>query len=384
VIVLGVVGLVFGQGGGEKIMDAVQGMVGENGGSAIRSMVQSTASKPQAGLVATIIGLLTLFLGASGVFVQLQESLNVIWKVAKKPSLGWKATLKQRLLSFGMVGAIAFLLLVSLVVSAGLSAMSGYLGEGLLWQALNAAVSIAVTAFLFGAIFKVLPDVRLRWRDVLIGGLFTAILFTLGKAAIGAYIGKSSVASSYGAAGSLIVVLLWVYYSSQLVLFGAEFTRAYATRGGRKVEPKKDATITVTPFTAAALGEKAKQGKLTSEPAGDHLPETAVPAGAGAAAAGAVLLAMASREHGRKARAEYAGGGLLLGAGAAMLAVRALLSHDGNGDGAKKEKDEGPSTASKVIAKIPTKVKVKTVTGALKGGGGEAVRELKDKITRRH
>jgi membrane protein len=316
VIAMGVVGIVFGEGGGEKIMDAVSGMVGSQGGEAIKTMVEGAAKKPQAGTVATVVGLLTLILGASGVFVQLQDSLNVIWKVAKKPTAGWSSVLKQRLLGFGMVGAIAFLLLVSLIISAALASMSGMLGEGLVWKTVNFVVSLAVTAGLFAAIFKVLPDVRLRWKDVLPGGVFTAVLFTLGKAAIGAYIGKSGAASAYGAAGSLIVLLLWVYYSSQLVLFGAEFARAYALRGGRTVEPKPDSTITVTPFTAAAIGEKAAQGKLETESSPAPVPAAA---GYASAAGGALLLLAARRLAGANASAAIAAGGALLGAAAFAL-----------------------------------------------------------------
>jgi membrane protein len=246
VIATGVAGLVFGQRGSAEIMDAVGGVVGPNGAKAIESLVQGAAAKPQAGLVATVAGVVALILGASGVFGQLQEALNVIWKVELRPDAGWGLTLRRRLLSFGMVGVIAFLLLASLLVSAALSAAGKYLhgalpGGELPWQAANALVSFLVITVMFALIYKVLPDARLPWRGALRGGLWTSLLFSIGKLGIGLYLGRSGVASAYGAAGSLVVLLMWVYYSSQIVLFGAELTRAYAVRDGLHPAPKPSA-----------------------------------------------------------------------------------------------------------------------------------------------
>ena len=392
VITLAVVGLVVGKGGSKEIFDTIGGMVGENGAKAIQGMVKGAAQQPHASMIATMIGIITLIAGASGIFTQLQESLNMIWKVAKKPSAGIWSTLQQRLLSFGMVGVIAFLLLVSLLASAGLSAAGRVLGGSLpgsafLWQLLDFAISIGVTSLLFALIFKVLPDVKLSWRDGLIGGLFTAVLFTIGKFAIGAYLGHSSVASSYGAAGSLIVVLLWVFYTSQLVLFGAEFTQAYATRGGRPVLPTHDAAITITAFTAAAIGEKAVEGKSThvlsatsgtaSSPAAEGGSAMWYGSSAVAAALGGLLLKNGQSAEDNRMVASYVGGGLLLGAAAAILAMLEI-SKRLNAD--EDEENEGPSMASKIVSKIPTKVKVATVVGALKGGGGEAAREVSQKV----
>jgi membrane protein len=268
VIVLGVLGMVFGKKGDTQVFGTIGAMVGENGALAIQGMVQGAAQQPHRGMIATVIGSITLLAGASGIFAQLQESLNMIWKVAKKPTAGIWSTVRQRLLSFGMVGVIAFMLLVSLLASAGISAAESIMGDVLkggawLWQTLNFVISIAVTTVLFGLIFKVIPDVKISWREGFVGGLFTAVLFSIGKFVIGAYLGHSGIASTYGAAGSLIVVLLWVFYSSQIVLFGAEFTQAYATRGGKAVVPRRDAARTITSFTEAAIGEKILRRKST-------------------------------------------------------------------------------------------------------------------------
>ncbi len=247
VIALGIVGMVFGEKGGEKIFETIGRLVGENGALAIQGMVQGAAGRPHSGKIATVIGGITLVAGASGIFVQLQESLNMIWKVAQKPGAGIWSNLRRRFLSFAMVGVIAFMLLVSLLASAGLSVVGNAMGDILpggtsLWRLLDFSISIGVNGLLFALIFKVLPDVKISWHEGFVGGLFTAVFFTIGKFAIGAYLGHSGIASTYGAAGSLIVVLLWVFYSSQLVLFGAEFTRAYATRGGKAIVPRRDAT----------------------------------------------------------------------------------------------------------------------------------------------
>lgn len=242
VISMGVAGLFFGERGGAEILDAIGGVTGERGAQAVRAMVESAASRPHAGLVATVVGIVTLLLGASGVFTQLQDSLNVIWKVRPAPEGAWNATARRRLLSFGMVGAIAFLLLASLLVTAVLSAAGRFVGaaseSAAWWQTVNTFVSVAVITGLFALVFKFLPDARLPWRDALRGGFWTSLLFTAGKSAIGLYLGRTAVASTYGAAGSFVVLLAWVYYSAQIVLFGAELTRAYALLEGLRAPPK--------------------------------------------------------------------------------------------------------------------------------------------------
>jgi membrane protein len=257
VIAIGFAGILFGKSAGFEVFDAIKGLIGLRGATAIQSMVSAAGAKPHAGLVATIIGFVTLVVGAGGVFSQLQQSLDVIWRVAAKPGAVWRVLLRQRLLSFGMIAVIGLLLLVSLVFSAALSAAgtwaTGILpGTRMLWIVANGVVSFAIVSGLFAAVFKLLPDVELSWEDVGVGGALTALLFVIGKAAIGAYIGRSGVASSYGAAGSLIVVMLWVFYSAQILLFGAEFTRAWITRGGRVPEPKYGAAPTAMPLTATA------------------------------------------------------------------------------------------------------------------------------------
>jgi membrane protein len=256
VISLGIVGQVFGKKGATQIFGTIGGMVGENGALAIEGMVRGATQDPHSGIIATAIGGITLLAGATGLFAQLQESLNTIWKVAKKPSAGIWSTVRQRLLSLGMVGVIAFLMLVSLLASAGISAAGSAIsdvlpGGELLWQGLYFVISIAVMSVLFALIFKVLPDVKISWHVGFVGGVFTAVLFAIGKYAIGSYLGHSAIASTYGAAGALIVVLLWVFYSSQLVLFGAEFTQAYATREGKPVVtpswPKSKSPLSASP-----------------------------------------------------------------------------------------------------------------------------------------
>jgi membrane protein len=236
VIAMGLAGLFFGDKGGEEILGAISGVAGGGGSQAIIAMVKGAASRPHAGYVATVIGVITLLVGASGVFGQLQDSLNVIWKVQPAPDAPWTTTLRRRLMSFGMVGVIAFILLASLLVTAGLSAAGKYLREALpggaaSWQALNAGISLTVVTGLFGLIYKVLPDARLLWRDALRGGFWTGILFTAGQYAIGLYLGRAGVAS-------VVALLLWVYWSAQTVLFGAELTRAYGLREHHTAAPR--------------------------------------------------------------------------------------------------------------------------------------------------
>jgi len=235
IIVLAIAGFWFGEEAARReLFSQVSGLVGSESAEAIQAVV-SAAHRPGAGTWATTIAALTLFVGATGVFVQLQGALNSVWGVHSPPRRGVVRFIKVRLLSFGMVLGIGFLLLVSLVVSAGLSALGQFAGgylpaEERIWQALNFLVSFAIITLLFAAIFKVLPDVKIAWREVWAGATATALLFNLGKHVIGLYLGKSTVASAYGAAGSLVVVLLWVYYSAQILLFGAKLTQTFSPR----------------------------------------------------------------------------------------------------------------------------------------------------------
>jgi membrane protein len=255
-VAIAVAGLVFGpEAVRGEIVGQIEGLVGHDGALAVQSMLEG-AARPSSSIPATIIGAITFFLGATGAFLELQTDLDAIWRVKPKENTSFlKALLKQRLISFGLVLGFSFLLLTSLVVSAGLSALHTYMGnafpgEAVLWEALNVLVSLAVITALFAMIYKVLPDVKLGWGDVWVGGLVTAGLFTIGKSLIGMYIGASAFSSTYGAAGSVIVVLLWVYYSAQIILLGAEFTREYVKAFGKRPPPEPWAGKTATGASA--------------------------------------------------------------------------------------------------------------------------------------
>jgi membrane protein len=241
-IVIAIAGLAFGRDAAEgAITEQLAGLMGQQTAEVLQSAVASAAAKPS-GILATIIGILTLFVTASGVFGEMQSALNTIWKAGP---IGTTVSrlIRARAASLGLVAALGFLLMVSLVVSAALAAFGNHLSSllpfgKLLLSVLNLIVSLALISILFAAIYKVLPDRHLEWRDVAVGAVVTAVLFTVGKSLIGWYIGSGSVASSYGAAGALIVLLLWVYYSAQIFLLGAEFTKAYANRhGSKQVDP---------------------------------------------------------------------------------------------------------------------------------------------------
>ena len=247
VIAISLAGLAFGGDAVRgEIVGQIEGLVGRVGAQAVQAMLEG-ASKPSSSILATVLGSITAFLGATGAFIELQTSLNAIWRVKPRPGVKLRDFLFQRLISFGLVIGVGFIMLVSLVVSAGLSALNHYLGArfpGLtaFWEATNVLVSLGVVTLLFAMVYKVLPDVRLGWRDVWVGGLVTAGFFTVGKQVIGLYLGTSSVASSYGAAGSVVVLLVWVYYSAQVVLLGAEFTRHYVEKFRGEPPPEKYAT----------------------------------------------------------------------------------------------------------------------------------------------
>jgi len=254
VIVIAIAGLVFGQDAAQnKIVDQITGVVGADAANLIQTMIQN-ANKPGAGTIATIIGGVTLLAGAAGVYGQLKNSLNTIWNIEPKPGPGGIkgiiSGLLTQVLSFGMVLGTGFLLLVSLVLSAALAALGSWLGERLpipsgVWELINAAVSFGVITLLFAAIYKFLPDAKITWRDVLLGAAVTSLLFALGKFLIGLYLGKTVSASAYGAAGALVVLLLWIYYSAQILFFGAEFTQVYARTHGSLL-PKADAAQPAT------------------------------------------------------------------------------------------------------------------------------------------
>ncbi|MGH7940895.1 MAG: YihY/virulence factor BrkB family protein [Limisphaerales bacterium] len=245
ILVLALAGLMFGhQAAQHQVFNEISKLIGKNSAQSVQSLL-SAANRPKASLFATITGLITLFIGASSVFIQLQQALNAIWNVRLKSS-GVRSFIRYRLLSFLMLLGIGFVLLVSLVVSAGLDAMGEWMSgvvpvHFFLWKLIDFGASLAVITLLFAMIFKMLPDVRIAWGDVWVGSVITALLFTVGKFLLGAYLGRSSLSSAYGAVGSFVVVLMWVYYSAQILLLGAAFVRVYADRYGACSRPAANA-----------------------------------------------------------------------------------------------------------------------------------------------
>jgi membrane protein len=247
IIVIAVAGFFLGPEAarGEIVMQ-LDGLLGSDGAAAVQGLLES-ASQPEEGLFATVVGVVLLIIGATTIFAELQTDLDRIWRAESKPASGLWSLLRSRLLSFGMILVLAFLLLVSLVISAALSALGRWWGgwfEGwaVLLEAVNFVVSLAITTGLFALIYKFLPRAEIAWHDVWIGAVVTALLFTVGKFLIGLYIGHSGVASGFGAAGSFVVLLVWVYYAAQIFLLGAEFTWVYAhERGSRRGQERPGA-----------------------------------------------------------------------------------------------------------------------------------------------
>jgi membrane protein len=244
-VCIAIAGLAFGHGAAEDAIVSQAGhLFGSAGAEAVRGLIDEAASG-RTGVAGAAIGTVALLVGSSGVFVQLQDALDTVWEVRVAPGVGLAAKLSKRLRAFTMVLGIGFLLLVSLVISAGLSAIStrgrGLPGGGIVWLAVDALVSLAVIALLFVLLFREVPDAVVRWRDAWVGGVVTAALFALGKVVLGVYLGASSKTTAFGAASSMAVLLLWVYYCAQIVLLGAEFTQAYAKLRGRAIQPKAKA-----------------------------------------------------------------------------------------------------------------------------------------------
>lgn len=237
-IVIAIAGLVFGaEAARGEIFGQLNSLMGSDAAAAIEGMLVSV-SKPSEGITATVVGAVVLLIGATSVFGELQDALDRIWRAPARPKVGggWRM-LRARLLSFGMIFGLSFLLMVSLVLSAGMAALgkwwgAWFTGFEVVVQMVNAVLSFGLTAAVFAFIYKFMPRVRIQWRDVWLGAAVTALLFTLGKTLIGLYIGKTGVASGFGAAGSLVVLLVWVYYSAQVFLMGAEFTWVYARTCG--------------------------------------------------------------------------------------------------------------------------------------------------------
>lgn len=248
-IIIAIAGLIFGADAVRgELLTEISGLIGTEGGKVVESMLAS-ASKPSSGVVAAIAGTVTLLFGASGVFGELQDSLNTIWGVEPKNDRGFWGTVKDRFFSFTMVLGLAFLFLISLVVSTALTAVQAAAanvipGPDIVLSIVNLVLTTAVISSVFAAMFKFLPDADVTWRSVWVGAVVTAVLFMIGKYAIGLYLGKSNLASTYGAASSVIILLVWIYYAAQILIFGAEFTQAYATSIGDFRVPQKGAVTT--------------------------------------------------------------------------------------------------------------------------------------------
>jgi membrane protein len=271
VIAIAIAGFVFGEDAARgQISQQVGAVVGAQAGDAIQALV-ANARAPSEGILSTVIGLCVLLVGASGVFGELQTALNHIWEVKPKPGRGITGFIRDRFFSFSMVMGVAFLLLVSLVVSAALATLSEHYKDLIplpaLWQVLNVSVALGVSTVLFGLIFKLVPDAKTAWKDVLIGGFVTAVLFSIGKVALAWYVGRSATTSPFGAAGSLVALVVWVYYSAQILFVGAEFTQVYASRIGSRIEPKSNA---VRMHVAEAAEPPADSVPPASRPAVMH------------------------------------------------------------------------------------------------------------------
>jgi membrane protein len=279
VVLISIVGLVYGQQAAQgQIAGQIEGAVGPDAANTIQTMVGSTADKQGSGIVGTVVGVVTLVLGAAGLFGQLKDALNTVWNVEPPPSQGILGYVRSQFLSFTAVLGTGFLLLVSMVLSALLNAFSGYLasivpGLDVLLQVANNLVSFGIVTLLFAMIYKILPDAEIEWRDVWIGAAITALLFVVGKFLIGLYLGYSAPASAYGAAGSLVVLLLWVYYSAQILLFGAELTQVQANSFGSRMTSDAGAAKGREPTVAPPL---ALQGPTRS---GEPLTDASTPQG---------------------------------------------------------------------------------------------------------
>ena len=296
-VVISIAGLVFGEDAVRgEVFGQLQSLLGADAAKAVQAILASVSDKPAQGVLSTVIGLAVLLIGATSVFGELQDALDRIWRAPVRDRAGglW-GLVRARLLSFGMVLGIAFLLMVSLVMGAAVSALDkwwsgAFAGWELLAQGLNVLIGFVLTTGVFAMIYKIMPRVRVQWRDVWVGAVVTALLFTLGRLIIGTYIGKSGVASAFGAAGSLIVVFVWVYYSAQIFLIGAEFTWVYAKTFGSMrhlAEDEVPKTPALTPATDSPTGKpsadpvrEAKESAALATAVGAPVPVRAAAEGA--------------------------------------------------------------------------------------------------------
>ncbi len=279
-MVIAVASLALGATAAQGKIAQLSGLLGVDAAKAIQTMLEK-ASHHGGGTIATVVGFVTLIVGATGVMIELQDALNTVWKVVAKPGRGIRGIIRDRLLSFGIVLGFGFLLLVSLVLSAAVALIDGWFGGFIrgwviVGYALSYGLSLGLVALVLAAIFKILPDVKIAWRDVWVGAIVTSALFHLGKFGISLYISKASVASTFGAAGSLAVLLVWIYYSSLIVLYGAEFTRVYANEYGTRVVADDNAVaVPDTPLARAAMEKQLKSGKVPTSSAQIARPESA-------------------------------------------------------------------------------------------------------------
>jgi len=270
VIVVSMAGLLFGEDAARgQLAQEIAHLAGKGAGEAIQSAVQSSAAQKSTGVLATVISTALLLFGASTVFAELKDSLNTIWGVVVKPGRPFLRLVHDRFFSFSIVLAIGFLLLVSLIISVLLAALGRYLSGRFqlppaVWHTWDFVISLTVVSALFAMIFK-LPNVQLRWRDVWLGAVATSLLFTLGKFVIGYYLATSSIASSYGAAGSVVIVLAWIYYSACILFFGAEITKGYAHKFGSGILPNSRAML-IDDLLRARLGLTAATIEAASTP----------------------------------------------------------------------------------------------------------------------
>jgi membrane protein len=244
VIAIAIAGTFFGQDAAQaQIAQKITDLVGEDGVQPVL-MALNNMNQPKIKGVASLISIGVLLIGASGFFAQLQDALNTVWKVKPQPGQGISIFIRKRISSFLMVLAMGFLLILSLVLSAVVGALSKYKvdslpGSAILWENLDLIISLGLMTFIFGLMFKYVPDAKIVWKDVFVGAVITAVLFLFGKFLLGVYLSKGSLGSAYGAAGSLIVLLAWIYYSAQIILLGAEFTQVYTRMYGSKIRPSK-------------------------------------------------------------------------------------------------------------------------------------------------
>jgi len=273
IIVIAIVSLVFANAQ-QQIVGQISSVVGSQGAGAIDQTIQNN-NKGGGSVIATVVGIVLLLAGASGVFGQLKDALNTIWEVKPKPGRGIMATLKDRFLSFTMVLGTGFLLLVSLVISAAVAALGNWLnqylpGGQIVGQVINIILLLAVITVMFALLFKFLPDVKIAWKDVWLGAFITALLFVLGQFALSIYLGFAKVGSAFGAAGSLVIILVWIYYSAQIFLLGAEFTQVYTNTYGSHVKPAENAEFVTE-------DDRAEEGIASDDQAGKQARDTRKP-----------------------------------------------------------------------------------------------------------